>query len=109
MSGPIRLLVVSDPHYASAAERARGDAYEFAGIPNFWVRGFIRAYRHFIWLRHPLNQNGLLDRFLELAGTPECVVANGDYSCDSGFVGVSDDAACMSARECLGKLRDRFG
>jgi hypothetical protein len=36
-------------------------------------------------------------------------VANGDYSCDSGFVGVSDPAAFQSAQECLGKLRARFG
>jgi hypothetical protein len=37
------------------------------------------------------------------------VVANGDYSCDSIFVGLSDDAAFESANECLGKLRARFG
>jgi hypothetical protein len=39
---------------------------------------------------------------------PDWVVANGDFSCDSAFVGVSDDAALQSARECLGKLRERF-
>ena len=37
------------------------------------------------------------------------MVANGDYSCDSIFVGLSDDAAFESASECLGKLRARFG
>ena len=37
------------------------------------------------------------------------VVANGDYSCNSAFVGLSDDASFESARECLGKLRQRFG
>ena len=37
------------------------------------------------------------------------VIANGDYSCNTAFVGLSDDAACQSARECLGKLRQRFG
>jgi hypothetical protein len=37
------------------------------------------------------------------------LVANGDYSCDSGFVGVSDPAAFQSAKECLHKLRAKFG
>ena len=36
-------------------------------------------------------------------------MANGDYSCNSGFVGVSDPAAGQSAQECLGKLRAKFG
>ena len=36
------------------------------------------------------------------------MIANGDYSCDSAFVGVSDDAACQSVRECLGELRQKF-
>ena len=30
------------------------------------------------------------------------VIANGDYSCNTASVGVSDDAAFQSARECLG-------
>lgn len=34
---------------------------------------------------------------------------NGDYSCDSGFVGLSDEASYQSAEECLEKLRRRFG
>src|SRR5207247_922891 len=36
------------------------------------------------------------------------VVANGDYSCDSAFVGVSDEAAFQSAAECVAKLRQKF-
>ena len=31
------------------------------------------------------------------------------YSCNTALVGLSDDAACQSARECLAKLRQRFG
>jgi hypothetical protein len=51
----------------------------------------------------------LLDQFLEQGASFDYVIANGDYSCNSAFVGLSDDAACASARECLDKLRLRFG
>jgi hypothetical protein len=51
----------------------------------------------------------LLDQFLQCVGNADYVVANGDFSCDSGFVGVSDDAACESVKESLKKLRNRFG
>jgi hypothetical protein len=57
----------------------------------------------------PLPIIALLDWFLAHAGDAELVVANGDYSCDSAFVGVSDDAAAQSAALCLGRLRERFG
>jgi hypothetical protein len=36
-------------------------------------------------------------------------VANGDYPCDTGFVGVSDAGSFQSAQECLGQLRAKFG
>ncbi len=103
------LVILSDIHYASAAERARGPDYEFRAIANPLIRLLVKAHRRFIWLRDPLERNDLLERFLKQAGTADCVVANGDYSCDTRFVGVSDDAACQSARECLGRLRARFG
>ncbi len=103
-----RIAIVSDIHYASAAEQARGDDYEYCDQPNPLLRLAVRAFRHFIWLRHPLRQNHLLDGFLRQAGALDLVIANGDYSCSSAFVGLSDDAACQSARECLGKLRGRF-
>jgi hypothetical protein len=60
-------------------------------------------------MREPLQQNYLLNRFLETAPAVDLVIANGDYSCNSAFLGVSDDAACQSAKECLEKLRGRFG
>jgi hypothetical protein len=69
----------------------------------------MRFHRRFIWLRDPLFQNHLLDRFLERSPDWDWVIANGDYSCDSAFVGVSDDAVCQSAKECLDKLRKKFG
>ena len=103
------LGILSDIHYAGAAEQARGKDFEFEGINNPLVRVFGRLYRHFIWLREPLRKNHLLEQFLEGGGAFDYLIANGDYTCNTGFVGLSDDAAFESARECLGKLRQRFG
>lgn len=104
-----QIAIVSDIHYASAQEQARGDDFEYRDLQNSILRFALKNYRHYVWLRNPLHQNHRLDRFIETAGTPDYVVANGDYSCDTMNVGVSDDAAFQSARECLGKLRERFG
>src|SRR6266446_2707056 len=109
MSGTCKLGIVSDIHYASAAEQSRGNNYEWRDIANPALRVLVRLHRRFIWLRQPLKQNHLLDKFLEQADGLDYVIANGDYSCNSAFVGVADDAACQSARECLGKLREKFG
>jgi hypothetical protein len=109
MSETLRIGVVSDIHYACEAEKARGGDYEIRAIPNVLLRQLVRVHRRFIWLRDPLDQGHLLDRFLERAHNLDYLVANGDYSCDSAFVGVSDEAARESARQCLGKLRGKFG
>jgi hypothetical protein len=109
MAQPYRLTIVSDIHYASAAEQARGDDYEIACIPNPALRLAVRFYRRFIWLRRPLRQNYLLERFLDRCGPCDYLIANGDYACDTDYVGVSDDAAHQSAQECVSKLRARFG
>jgi predicted phosphodiesterase len=103
-----RILILSDPHYASAAERARVN-FEVEGIRNPFVRLLIRIWRGVIWLRDPFAHNYLVDRFIEAAGDADLVVANGDFSCDSAFIGLADSAARQSAKECLGKLRERFG
>src|SRR3954464_13241003 len=103
-----RVAIVSDVHYASPAEQARGSNFELQWIKNPASRLLVRSIRRFVWLHQPLNKNYLLEKFLSQAGTPDCVVANGDYSCDTAFVGVSDDAALQSARECLDQLRGRF-
>ena len=108
-SGEVKIAVVSDLHYASAAERARGNDYELRAISNPLFRLFAKAFRHGVWMRHPLDQAPQLDRFLADVGPVDYVVANGDFSCDTGFVGVSDPAAAQSAQECLGKLRAKFG
>jgi hypothetical protein len=102
------ILVVSDIHYAGAAEKQRVD-YELETAAGPWSRALLRAHRHFIWKRDPFAHNHLLTQFIQDAASPEFVIANGDYSCDSAFVGVSDSAALDSARECLDQLRQRFG
>jgi hypothetical protein len=108
MRTDVTLLVVSDIHYAGAEERSRTD-YEARGTMNPLLRAAVHVYRHWIWKRDPFAHNHLLDRFLERVGELDLVVANGDYSCDSAFIGVSDPAACASAAECLGRLRGQLG
>ena len=107
--GTCTLGILSDIHYAAAAEQARGHDYELRTIHNPRVRALARLYRHYVWLREPLRKNHLLDQFLERGADFDYVIANGDYTCNTAFVGLSDDAACQSALECVGKLRRRFG
>jgi hypothetical protein len=108
MAQPKTVLILSDIHYACDAERQRR-GHETRVIPNPLLRCAVKAYRHYVWLRDPFAHNHLLDEFLDRANSPDWVVTNGDYSCDTEFVGVCDDAAFESARQCLGKLRERFG
>ena len=108
-TGGVTVAILSDIHYAGSGERARGENYEFRLIASSLLRAAARVYRHQIWMRHPLEQGRQLDRFLATAGPVDCLVANGDYTCDSAFVGVSDPATFESAQECLGKLRAKFG
>ncbi len=107
--GDVTVAILSDIHYAGPAERARGEDYELRVIANPLLRVVARAYRHLVWMRHPLEQGRQLNRFLTEVEPVDYLVANGDYSCDSGFVGVSDPAVFQSARECLDKLRAKFG
>jgi 3',5'-cyclic AMP phosphodiesterase CpdA len=94
----VRLAILSDIHYASTAEQARGEDYEFRYLYNPLLRQMIRAYRRYYWLRYPLRQNYLLDRFIEqaVALQPDYVIANGDFAVNSAFLGLSDDAAYMN-------------
>jgi hypothetical protein len=109
MAGHRTLGILSDIHYASAAEQARGNDYELRNVANPMLRVLAKAYRRHIWLREPMSHNDLLDRFLAQAGDFDFGIANGDYSCDSANVGASDDAAWQSMRECLAKLQGNFG
>jgi len=104
-----RLGIVSDIHYAGPGEQARGNDFEIRCIPNPLLRLLVRLHRRYLWLRDPLNQNYLLENFLRQISPCDLVIANGDYSCNSAFIGVSDDAARESAQICLDKLRNQFG
>jgi hypothetical protein len=106
---PVKLGIVSDIHYAGSAEKGRGNDYEYRDLRNPLQRHFVRLHRRHLWLRDPLDHNHLLDAFIKRNKAQDLVVANGDYSCDSAFIGLSDDAAFESASECLTKLRQAFG
>jgi hypothetical protein len=103
----VRIFVLSDVHYAGAAEKARVD-YCYRSITSPRVRFLVRIYRHFFWQRDPFAHNYLLDIFIHAARDADLVVANGDYACDSGFIGLADDPTLQSATECLTKLRAQF-
>jgi hypothetical protein len=104
----MQLAVVSDIHYAGPSE-CRRVGYPMAHINSRWQRLSVAVYRRYIWQRDPFAHNHLLDEFIKRCRDADYVVANGDYSCDSAAIGVADDAACESARQCLGKLRSAFG
>ncbi|MCX6906127.1 MAG: metallophosphoesterase [Verrucomicrobia bacterium] len=102
------LVIVSDIHHAGAAEQARRH-FESRSIPNLFQRCLAQSYRHLVWMSDPLGHVKQLDTFLAAAGEPDLVVGNGDFSVDSGFIGLADEAVLESVQECLGKLRARFG
>ncbi len=109
MSRSFTLAVLSDIHYAGATERTAGDDYETRVIENPILRFALRKYRDLVWLRYPLRHNDKLDRFIAECPPVDYVVANGDYAANVAALGLCDDAAAESARECLGKLRAKFG
>jgi hypothetical protein len=104
-----RIGILSDIHYASPAEQSRGNDFEWRDLSNPALRLLVRMHRRYVWMREPLNQNFRLERFLIRNEEYDLLVANGDYSCNSAHVGVSDDAACQSAFQCLASLRNRYG
>lgn len=106
-SGTLRVAIVSDVHYAGEAERLRRQ-HESRAISNPLLRIFLAAWRRWVWLADPFAHNGLLDDFIAANRGCDLAVANGDYSCDTAFVGVADDAAFASAGECLQRLRVAF-
>jgi hypothetical protein len=108
MGKRLKLLVVSDIHYAGPEEQKRR-GYEERTTSSLIQRQLLRAYRDTIWLSDPLGHNHFLDWFFERSGDPDIVVANGDYSCDSAFIGLEDHASFQSAEICLKKLHERFG
>jgi hypothetical protein len=108
-AAPIKLIIVSDIHYAGAAERARGNDYELKAIRKPFARLVAGLYRHYVWMRHPMDRGLLLEPFLAEAGPADYVIVNGDHAGDSAFIGLSDPASLASAQECLGKIKARYG
>lgn len=104
-----RLLILSDIHFAGADEQARGNDFELVAIRAPLTRAFATQYRYHIWMRDPFSRTQQFERFM--AGAPEAdlVVVNGDFSCDSAFLGLADPAARASAAECIARLRERYG
>jgi hypothetical protein len=102
------VLIVSDIHYAGPSERERKQ-YELKAVGNPALRAVVKAYRHYIWMRDPFAHNHLLEKVLAHPQPVDWVIGNGDFSCDSAFVGMCDDAALESATLCLGALRRQFG
>ncbi len=104
-SSDIKLLILSDIHYASDAEKARG----VKSKPKNKLAWLLdNVFRHYVWQRDVFAHNHWLEWFVQMPEEPDAVVSVGDY-CVSGYLGVSDDACLASARLCLGKLRARFG
>lgn len=102
------ILVISDIHYASDGEVARC-GHEARVIENPVLRRSSQLFRHWVWLREPHGHNHRLQQLIEANPFPERVVANGDFSLDSGFIGVSDPEAYESARLALDQLRVAYG
>lgn len=100
-----RLLVVSDIHYAGPGEQAR-KGYHTRGIGNPLKRAAIHLWESSVW---DTDHNRVFDQFLTRDLDHELIVANGDFSRDSGFIGLADVAACQSATECTQRLGDKFG
>ena len=104
----LRLTILSDVHWAGIAEAARA-GHESRVVQNPALRLAARLWRRWIWLAVPHAHNHRLPAMLARAGAADLVLANGDFTLDTAFVGVSDDAACASAAECLGHLRASAG
>ena len=105
---PFEILILSDIHYAGREERHRV-GHEARAIANPLLRSLARAYRHWFWLRDPFAHNYLLDEVCSRERGPDMVLVNGDLSCDTAFVGHSDEASFQSASECLERLRSVYG
>ena len=99
-----RLLIVSDLHFASAGEKLRQHSDQ-AAATTFVQKLITRTWGHYFWLRCPCDHNLRLGAILAREQRYDWLVANGDYTVDNAFVGVSDDASYESAAECLSQIR----
>jgi len=104
----MRVTVFSDIHFAGPEERQR-HGFEIRAIGNPALRLMAHVWRDWFWLRDPLGAHDCLGRLIAASPDPELLVANGDFTVDTAFVGVSDDAALASASEALSTLRTAYG
>ncbi len=104
----MKLLVVSDLHFAGPQEQLRR-GHEARVMPNRLARTAAHLWRHYGWLRDPFAHNDKLGRIIAANPAPDLVIANGDFTIDSAYVGVSDDAALESAGLALSELRAAYG
>ncbi|MDA7915997.1 metallophosphoesterase [Verrucomicrobia bacterium] len=104
----MRILILSDIHYACDAEKARGD-FRTKGITNPITRFIVGRWSDWLWEGDPFEKNEAFHRFLDRDYNVDLVVANGDYSADSAFIGIADDAAHESAQFVMAKLENKFG
>ncbi len=104
----MNILVVSDLHFAGPSEQTRR-GHESRVMPNAVARTAAHLWRHYGWLRDPFAHNGKLGQIIAANPAPDLVVGNGDYTIDTAYVGVSDDAALESAALALGELRAAYG
>lgn len=104
----MKILVVSDLHFAGEREQARR-GHEARVMPNGLARAAAHLWRHHLWLRDAFAHNHRLAQIIAANPAPDLVVANGDFTIDTGFVGVSDDAAFESASLALEQLRSAYG
>jgi hypothetical protein len=102
------LLVLSDVHRSGAREQERR-GFDSRAVSSPLLRTFQRVYRRHVWLDDAMAHNHLLGAILRRVPDPQFVVANGDFTLDTAFVGVSDDPAFESAAEALGELRAAYG
>lgn len=106
----MRLLVISDLHWACAEEQARA-GHESRAVQNPFLRLAAICWRRWVWLATPHGHNHHVAAILQRTGVgaADWYLANGDFTLDTAFVGVSDEAACVSAGECLSQLRAAWG
>jgi len=102
------LLVLSDVHRSGIREQARR-GFDSQAVASPFLRTLQRVYRRHVWLDDPMAHNHLLGAILGRVPAAQFVVANGDFTLDTAFVGVSDDAAFESAAEALDELRAAYG
>jgi len=103
------ILVISDIHYASDPELARGPDHELDGISSASKRKLLGLIRRHVWIGNPFLSRTLLKQILSQPLECDLVVALGDYGLDPEYMGVADPIVYSNVSECLNLLRSHFG